>query len=107
MRSAPADKEIDPWGNSRLREHLNRLWFGDPAGQPPTADAEKTASSPADSGGPEDAYAAVHESANLHVPDDIPSVPGDEIELAPHQRQETAADVAAIDVDLALAEAPV
>jgi len=25
---APLDREVDPWGFERLREHLNRMWYG-------------------------------------------------------------------------------
>ena len=26
--NAMVDSEVDPWGNKRLREHLNRMWYG-------------------------------------------------------------------------------
>merc|ERR1719215_1840007 len=26
--TAPLDREVDPWGSERLREHLNRMWYG-------------------------------------------------------------------------------
>lgn len=32
---APLDYEVDPWGCRKLREHLNRMWFGAEEGEPP------------------------------------------------------------------------
>jgi len=25
---APLDREVDPWGSSKLRDHLNKMWYG-------------------------------------------------------------------------------
>lgn len=25
---APLDREVDPWGHSKLRDHLNKMWYG-------------------------------------------------------------------------------
>jgi len=26
--TAPLDREVDPWGSTKLRDHLNRMWYG-------------------------------------------------------------------------------
>jgi hypothetical protein len=26
--TAPFDREVDPWGSSKLRDHLNKMWYG-------------------------------------------------------------------------------
>lgn len=31
--TAPLDREVDPWGFERLREHLNRVWYGCSSGE--------------------------------------------------------------------------
>lgn len=38
---APLDYEVDPWGCRKLREHLNRMWFGgeEPPPEPPARPA--------------------------------------------------------------------
>merc|ERR1719265_269007 len=27
-QTAPLDREVDPWGSAKLREHLKRMWYG-------------------------------------------------------------------------------
>jgi len=34
-KSAPLDSEVDPWGSAKLKDHLHRMWFGEPPPPPP------------------------------------------------------------------------
>jgi len=33
-KNAPLDSEVDPWGSAKLKEHLHRMWFGEPLPEP-------------------------------------------------------------------------
>ncbi|CAD7945255.1 unnamed protein product [Amoebophrya sp. A120] len=37
FHSSALDSEVDPWGNKRLREHLNKMWYGSEQGPAVTA----------------------------------------------------------------------